>query len=255
MNPAHRQLSHNGRFDWGPSGAAALAPASDVAVVVDVLSFTTTLSVALDRGTHVIPWHSRDETARTLARSQDASLAVGRSVARAGEISLSPATLRMGQAPARLVLPSPNGSTIASALSTETTVCVGASLRNAAAVASWISHTVGPNAVVSVVAAGERWPDGELRPAVEDLWGAGYVLAELALRDPARSFSPEARVAIDAWTAVSSAVHDRLRQCASGQELIDIGFAADVDIAAEVDGSRTVPVLRNGCFTDEAVLA
>ena len=32
------------RFDWGPTGAAAIAAGADVAVVVDVLSFTTTLS-------------------------------------------------------------------------------------------------------------------------------------------------------------------------------------------------------------------
>ena len=38
------------RFDWGPNGAQALvadARPGDVAVVVDVLSFTTAVSVAI----------------------------------------------------------------------------------------------------------------------------------------------------------------------------------------------------------------
>ena len=43
-----------------------------------------------------------------------------------------------------------------------------------AAVARWLQARGG---TVAVVAAGERWPDGSLRPAAEDLWGAGAVLA------------------------------------------------------------------------------
>lgn len=252
MNPAHGQRRFGLRFDWGSRGAEAVAPDSDVAIVVDVLSFTTTLSVALDGGTQVIPWHTRDESARELARAHDAALAVGRSAARPGEISLSPATLRTAHAPARLVLPSPNGSTIASMLSAESSLCVGASLRNAVAVASWISRSASPNAVVSVVAAGERWPNGELRPAVEDLWGAGYVLAELQRLDPTRRLSPEALMAVDAWGSVSTAARAGLRRCASGQELIDMGFSADVDIAGEIDSSVAVPVLRGGKFVNAA---
>ncbi|HRD61661.1 MAG TPA: 2-phosphosulfolactate phosphatase, partial [Nocardioides sp.] len=53
---AHRQLDHRVRFDWGPTGAAAIAEGADVAVVVDVLSFTTTLCVAVERGMTVLPY-------------------------------------------------------------------------------------------------------------------------------------------------------------------------------------------------------
>ena len=48
--PEHRQYGHRIRFDWGREGAAAVADGCEVAVVVDVLSFTTTLTVALDGG-------------------------------------------------------------------------------------------------------------------------------------------------------------------------------------------------------------
>jgi 2-phosphosulfolactate phosphatase len=37
--------------------------------------------------------------------------------------------------------------------------------------------------------------------------------------------------------------------CSSGRELIEQGFAEDVAIAAELDSSTAVPVLRDGAFT------
>jgi len=43
-----RQAASRVRFEWGLAGADAIAADADIAVVVDVLSFTTTLSVALD---------------------------------------------------------------------------------------------------------------------------------------------------------------------------------------------------------------
>jgi 2-phosphosulfolactate phosphatase len=42
-----------------------------------------------------------------------------------------------------------------------------------------------------------------------------------------------------------------LHECAGGRELTAYGFAADVAIAAEVDASQLVPVLRNGVFRIE----
>ena len=83
MNPAHRQLDHRVRFDWGPTGAAAIAEGADVAVVVDVLSFTTTLCVAVERGMTVLPYRWKDERAAAYAEERAATLAVGRLEARA----------------------------------------------------------------------------------------------------------------------------------------------------------------------------
>lgn len=45
-----------------------MAAGADVAVVVDVLSFTTTLSVAIDSGTVVLPYRWNDATVRAYAR-------------------------------------------------------------------------------------------------------------------------------------------------------------------------------------------
>jgi 2-phosphosulfolactate phosphatase len=44
------------RFEWGPTGAAALAPSSSCLVIVGVLSFSTSVTVAVEAGTRVYPW-------------------------------------------------------------------------------------------------------------------------------------------------------------------------------------------------------
>lgn len=255
MDQAHRQSSYAVRVDWGLDGATAIAEDADVAVVVDVLSFTTTLTVALDVGTAVLPYRWDDDSAAAFAQEQDATLAVGRSAAGPGQISLSPVTLRAAPAPDRLVLPSPNGSTICWHLAAITPVCLGASLRNATAVCDWVaSHHDPATTTVAVVAAGERWASTGLRPAVEDLWGAGLVVDQLARLGWAAT-SPEATAARAAWLATAHRVPEALLACASGRELVDKGYRADVEIAAEVDASQSVPLLRGLSFrharTDE----
>ncbi len=98
--------------------------------------------------------------------------------------------------------------------------------------------------MVAVVPAGERWPDRSLRPAVEDLWGAGAVLASL---DPSL-LSPEARVARDAYAGFAERPLEHLTTCASGRELVEKGFADDVAVAGRLSTSDGVPVLDRGAF-------
>ncbi|MFD1810962.1 2-phosphosulfolactate phosphatase [Rhodococcus gannanensis] len=253
MNPAHQQSDESIRFDWGPVGADAVGRDAGTAVVIDVLSFTTTLSVAVDRGAEVFPYRWHDDSAARHASEQDAVLAVGRRAATGGDVSLSPLTVRSAPALSRLVLPSPNGSAIAYALAAASSVCVGAALRNASAVAAWIAEKHRPETAVAVIAAGERWPDGTLRPAVEDLWGAGAVISALRVLRPDLSASPEAETASAAWQSVAHRVSGELERCASGRELVAGGFGADVAVAAEVDESRSVPVLDGDRFVDRAI--
>lgn len=235
------------RFEWGPEGARRLTAGGDVAclVVVDVLSFTTAVSVAVDAGTRVFPYAWRDESAVAFARERDAALAVGRrGVTEGSPWSLSPAALRRAPFTPRLVLPSPNGSAIAAAAGTSGEVVAGC-LRNAAAVGSWLSgqgYGV-PGRPVAVVAAGERWADGSLRPSLEDLLGAGAVISAIQ----GAEVSPEAAVAAASYMScadVASAVTD----CASGRELRGYGFAEDVAVAVEAGASVGVPVLVDGAF-------
>ena len=185
---AHRQTASALRLEWGPTGAAAIGPGCDVAVVVDVLSFTTTVTVAADRGIGVLPHRWGDDgAARAVAVAHGATLAVGRSRARPGEVSLSPGSVRRAHDLRRLVLPSPNGSTISAGLG-EVPAVVAVSLRNRRAVAAWLlDRCAADDLRVAVVCSGERWPDGTLRPAVEDLWGAGALVDLLMRADGATS--------------------------------------------------------------------
>lgn len=165
-------------------------------------------------------------------------------------MSLSPASVRDAPNVRRLVLPSPNGSAICFQLARRAGDVVGLSLRNRRAVAAWLQARRLANASlrVAVIAAGERWPDGSLRPAAEDLWGAGALIS-LLLAAGWPGASPEAKAASSAFLGLPIDLGAALRGCASGRELIADGYADDVDIAAEDGLSCSVPILREGAST------
>lgn len=241
------QVDYGVRFDWGPVGAARIGQ-QGLLVIVDVLSFTTSVTVLVEHGTAVYPAPWRDARAAQLAAEIDAALAVGRrEITEGTPYTLSPAALRGAPPTERLVLPSPNGSAIAAASSS--TPIVAACLRNASAVAGWLARgPIRDGVPVNVVAAGERWPDGSLRPAWEDLIGSGAVIAAAQHAVPELVASPEAKAAASAFTGIRDLAAG-LHECASGRELTAGGFGADVDIAAEFDVSDVVPVLTRAAFT------
>ncbi|WP_433796917.1 2-phosphosulfolactate phosphatase [Actinoplanes sp. CA-252034] len=236
------------RCDWGPPGADAVGPDAAIVAVVDVLSFTTALTVAADRGAEVFPYRWRDDRAEAFAAEHRAVLAVGRSQAGPGNpVSLSPATIRAVAHLERLVLPSPNGSTVARRLAETGATVIGVSLRNAAAAARWTASRLPAGAAVAVIASGERWPDGTLRPAVEDLWGAGAFIDGL-LGQGITGLSPEAGAAAAAYRHVEPDIRAALLDCAGGRELVTKGYPQDVEIAAEAGASEVVPLLSGESF-------
>jgi len=82
--PILAQPGSGARFEWGLAGAAELAKACVVLVVVDVLSFTTSVDVAVGRGmrVHPFPWGAQaDEYAAASAPSRRSA---GRRRTRAG---------------------------------------------------------------------------------------------------------------------------------------------------------------------------
>ena len=62
------QASYGARFEWGPAGAEHLAPASAGLVIVDVLSFSTAVTVAVEAGIRVFPYPRHDDAAAAFAR-------------------------------------------------------------------------------------------------------------------------------------------------------------------------------------------
>ncbi len=97
---------------------------------------------------------------------------------------------------------------------------------------------------VAVIAAGERWPNGNLRPALEDVLGAGAILSDA---NPC-ALSPEARSAVSVFRSVQENLLSTLVDCASGRELIARGYQEDVVMASRLNETDVVPVLVNGAF-------
>ena len=114
-------------------------------------------------------------------------------------------------------------------------------LRNAAAVAEWVSSVGG---AVTVIPAGERWPDRSLRHAFEDMAGAGAIIRELP-----GLHSPEAQAAVAVFEEAESQLAVKMLACSSGLELMSRGFPEDVELAAQLNVSQTVPVLEGDAFT------
>jgi 2-phosphosulfolactate phosphatase len=229
------QVEYDVRCEWGLRGLQELAPVSDVLVIVDVLSFTTAVDIATSRGGVVFPYPLRGDAAATYAAQVNATLA---SKSRGEGLSLSPTSLQRVKPGCRLVLPSPNGAALAFAA--EHAIVLAACLRNAAAAAA-VAMRLGSK--IAVIPAGERWETGELRPCVEDLLGAGVVIAALKGRR-----SPEAMLAEAAFQQFQPRIAEALRECSSGRELIEWGFAADVELAADLNVSTNVPRLNDHAF-------
>jgi 2-phosphosulfolactate phosphatase len=228
------------RCEWGAHGVAQLATISDVLIVVDVLSFSTAVDIAVSNGAIVFPYGKHDSGVEDYARARSAHIA-GKVRTQSG-FSLSPASLRQVPSGYRLVLPSPNGAALS--LAARAAVTFTACLRNASAVAQAARQF---GSTFAVIPAGERWPDGSLRPSIEDWIGAGAVLSAL----PGRP-SPEAQLAIAAFESLGKLCGPVLVGSSSGKELIGRGFREDVALAAALDVSTTAPILQDAAFVAQA---
>ena len=226
--------------EWGLHGVEGLRDRVAALVIVDVLSFSTAVDVAVARGASVIPFSLGDRAAAQAAAAvAGAILAEPRNSFGAG-FSLSPSSLARIPGGTKLLLPSPNGSRL-SVAGGAVPVFTGC-LRNAGAVAAAVRAMAGDGAV-GVVPAGEVWRNGGLRPAIEDLLGAGAILDALGM-----PLSAEARVARDAFRGAVPDLGLILRTSVSGQELIGRGFAEDVEFAAALNVSVTAPFLCDGAY-------
>ena len=214
--------------EWG---MRALDAECDALVIVDCLSFSTAVCVAGGKGAKVYPFGLADEVV-DFASQNGIRVANKRDQ---GGMTLSPPSLARLKPNEQIILPSPNGSTLS--LFAEADLVVAGWLRNAVAVAAWL-NTATPERVM-IVAAGEKWPDGTLRPAFEDWVASGAIIAGLEGAKTTEALAAEA-----AFKAVKNNLKQQMLNCVSGQELCSRGFEPDVAWAADVDADNCVPKLH-----------
>ncbi len=123
-------------LEWGPRAVEVFADWADVVVVVDVLSFSTAVVVAVSRGATVAPCEADRTEAERLGAQLGAQVAVPRlKTSPVRPYSLSPVSLDSLPANSTVVLPSPNGATLTARLVWTNLNVVAGCLRNAAAFA------------------------------------------------------------------------------------------------------------------------
>ena len=203
-------------------------------VIVDVLSFSTAVDVAVGRGAAIHPYSGGHEGLRKFAASLGA-VAAGRR--REGGYSLSPASYLDVAKGTHVALRSVNGGALSESASSE--LAYAGCLRNASALAAALAGA----GCVALIPAGERWDDGTLRPCIEDWLGAGAIASRLS-----GERSAEADLAARSFESARPDLRDLLVGSRSGRELVEAGFELDVEIAAEVDASGAVPLLRDGVY-------
>jgi 2-phosphosulfolactate phosphatase len=228
------------RLEWGQKGLGELSSISDVLIVIDVLSFSTCVDIVTSNLASVIPYGWKDETAVAFAKNQNAILADSKRQY-STSYSLSPTSLLAVKEQEKIVLPSPNGSTLSLATGNAVTLC--GCLRNAKVIAGYAMRA---GKKIALIPAGEQWPDGSLRPCFEDLIGAVAIIYYLN-----GTLSPESRTALSAFNEYKENLTEGLLKCSSGKELIQRGFRNDVILAGEFNGSRSVPILKNGEYIKE----
>ena len=247
------QAGYAYRCDWGQQGLSDLAPHAQVVIIVDVLRFSTAVCAALESGGTVLPYPSSQLGAQEYASANQATLAGSRQL---GQLSISPTDLLCMQPGTRMVLPSANGSALAYIGGNlgVPTVLAGC-LRNATATAEAARRLAGPHGVIAVIAAGEQTSDHLMRPAVEDLIGAGAILAALdpsAAASPPRC-SPEAAAARAAFVAARPDLHATIANSMTGRQLAEQRWDDDVAVASALDVSVVVPILVGNEFVAENV--
>jgi len=233
----YNQQEFDIRLEWGIKGVEELAPISDVIIIVDVLSFSTCVDIATQNGAIIYPYRWKDDSAIEYAKTLNAELADFKRKYTDG-FSLSPTSLLNIKPQTKLVLPSPNGSTLC--LSTGNTPTLCGSLRNAKAVAI-LAKKFGDK--ISIIASGEQWEDQTLRVAFEDLVGAGAIISHLT-----GNLSPETKAALKAFEGSKIKLLEDIKTCSSGKELIHRGFEKDISLACDLNSSDNVPVLTDNCF-------
>ena len=245
------QSPYNCRLEWGRRGAREASERGDIVVIVDVLSFSSTVVSALRSGAIIFPYPP-DLDGKMYGDSIGAEYILGRAeAARKGRPTLSPVTFNEEHRDKQYVLSSLNGAYCSWVASRVPALLIG-SLLNASAVAAAaeeIQQKTG--SAITVVPCGEMWNDvreneNRLRPSVEDYLGAGAILKELSGEK-----SPEAEVCAGAFNSSVNRLKDLIWDCGSGRELRERGFEEDVRYCSQLNVTEIVPIMKDGRFIEK----
>lgn len=231
------------RIDWGPKGTYEAANRNDILIIVDVLSFSSTVVTALHQGVIIYPFPMEGDVNSFGASINAEVLFDRREGKRLGRPSLSPVSFNEAHKGKKFVLCSPNGATCTKLSGKVPALLIG-SLLNASAVAKAANEVQKrTNANITVIACGERWSNLEenedkLRPCIEDYLGAGAILNFLE-----GTKSPESKVCIAAFQNSREQLEELIWESGSGRELRGKDFADDVKHSSRLDVFQEVPIL------------
>ncbi|MFE1243214.1 2-phosphosulfolactate phosphatase [Fictibacillus sp. NPDC058756] len=250
MNTFFDQSPYEIKVEWGIKGAKEAAKREEILIIVDVLSFSSTVIAAMENQAVIYPFPPPiNEKAKKYADQLVAELVVGRAEAiKTGKHSLSPNSFTADDRGKSYVLCSLNGAACVDAAKKVPGLLMG-SLRNAQAVAEAASEVKKKTGKpITIIACGERWEnssadENELRPAIEDYLGAGAIISSLE-----GSLSPEAFVCKQAFQGSKHILSNLIRNCGSGRELVERGFGKDVDYCLKLNVSSIVPILSGNKF-------
>jgi 2-phosphosulfolactate phosphatase len=240
------------KLDWGSRGAELAAARGEIVVLVDTLSFSTTVINAVDRGGIIYPCGDGDDPVEVALKIGGEPSVHRKQVPAQGRFSLSPSSFDCIEAGTKVALWSPNGANCSRSASPAPFVFLGAFV-NAAILAEVVSATMeAEKLAVTVIACGERVPlednrFGEMRMAIEDYLAAGSILSKLS-----ENRSPEAAVCVSAFKSNKSRIEELIWESVSGREARLGGFENDVRFAVRLNVIDAVPILRQGAFVKYA---
>ncbi|WP_256700789.1 2-phosphosulfolactate phosphatase [Paenibacillus sp. P46E] len=246
------QMDYEIKLEWGARGTRAASQRGDIVIIVDVLSFSSTVVTAVQHQAIIYPYPPPlNEQAKAYAQTKNAEMVWGRAEAlREGGHSLSPLSFGAGDRARNYVMCSLNGALCTSAASQVPALLIGC-LLNASAVAKSAQRFAQKlNRDITVITCGEKWSDAvnqenNLRPGIEDYLAAGAIIAQLQ-----GSKSPEAEVCAGAYEYSRHKIERLIRESASARELRERGYDADVTYCCQLDKYAVVPMLHEEYFTE-----
>ncbi|MFO1446144.1 2-phosphosulfolactate phosphatase [Bacillus sp. Bva_UNVM-123] len=236
------------RVEWGKRGAREAAERGDIIIIVDVLSFSSTVISALNYGAIIYP-SPPHLNGKDFAEKIGAEYILGRAeAAKIGKPTLSPVSFNQEHYKKKYVLTSLNGAFCTWIAAKVPALLIGSFL-NASSIASYVNQLrLKMKVNITVVPCGEQWSDVReyediLRPSIEDYLGAGAILSNLEGEK-----SPEVEVCIGAFQSAKQKLNEFIWDCGSGRELRERGFEDDVKHCSRLNVYQTVPILHKDHF-------